>query len=78
MYSAENDRMRQMTSKKVTRLTGSDGRLVARHELASAAAVRLDEIDTQLPLLRAPPPLLRDALLFHCSAVHCSAYITPA
>jgi hypothetical protein len=69
MYSAVNDRMRQMTSEKVTHLTGSDGRLVARDELASAAAVRVDEIDTQLPVLRARHRLLRDALLFHYSAV---------
>ena len=69
MYSAVNDRMRQMTGEKVTHLTGSDGRLVTRDELGSAAAVRVDEIDTELPVLRARHRLLRDALLFHYSAV---------
>ncbi len=58
-----------MTSEKVTRLTGSDGRLMACDELAAAAAARVDEIDTQLPVLRARHRLLRDGLLFHYRAV---------
>ena len=69
MFSAVNDRMRQMTSEKLVRFTGPDGRILARDELAMVAAVRVDEINTQLPLLRARHRLLRDALLLHYSAV---------
>jgi hypothetical protein len=62
MYSSVNDRMRNMAGEKLLRLTSTDGRLLDRRELNPATAFRVNEIDTQLPLLRSRHRLLRDAL----------------
>jgi Protein of unknown function (DUF2721) len=69
MYSAVNDRMRDMTSEKLARLTSSDGGLIDLGKLGAASALRVDEIDAQLPLLRARHRILRAALQFFYGAV---------
>ncbi len=51
MYSAVNDRMREMTSEKLARFTRGDGGLLDRHQLSATAALRVDLIDAQLPRL---------------------------
>jgi hypothetical protein len=69
MYSAVNDRMRDMTREKLVRLTATDGGVVDRRQLGAASAFRVDEIDAQLPLLRARHRHLRAALQFFYSSV---------
>ena len=69
MYSAVNDRMRDMAGEKLLRLTDANGRLYERRELGTAAAFRVDAIDTQLPLLRKRHGLLRNALELHYGAI---------
>lgn len=69
MYSAVNDRMRDMTHEKLVRLTAADGGLHDRRELGAASGFRVDEIDAQLPLLRARHRHLRAALQFFYGAV---------
>jgi hypothetical protein len=68
MYSSVNDRMRDMTAEKLTRLTALDGSLVPADSLSTSAALRVALIDKQLPLLRRRHRLLRDALatLYGC------------
>jgi hypothetical protein len=69
MYSAVNDRMREMTSEKLTRFTGVDGGLLDRRELSATAALRVGQIDAQLPLLRQRHRSLRNALQLLYSAI---------
>jgi hypothetical protein len=62
MYAGVNDRMRAMASEKLSRLTGSDGDLLAEAALGPAARLRVGEIDAQLPLLVRRHRMLHDAL----------------
>ena len=69
MYSAVNDRMSEMTSEKLTRFTGGDGELLDRHQLSASAALRVGQIDAQLPFLRQRHRSLRNALQLLYSAI---------
>jgi hypothetical protein len=70
MYSAVIDRMRDMAHERLIRLTATDGGLQDRRLLGAGSAFRVDEIDAQLPLLRARHRHLRTALhLFYGSVL---------
>ena len=51
-YANIGDRIRSLSTDKLSRLTDSNGGLLSRDELGIAAMVRVDQIDEQLPLLR--------------------------
>ena len=63
MYVGVNDRMRAMSAEKLSRLTGSDGELMAETSLPAAPRERVAEIDAQLPLLLRRHRMLHDAAL---------------
>jgi hypothetical protein len=64
LYANVGDRMRSLSADKLERLSDSHGGLLSRDELGVAGMVRVDEIDTQLPMLRDRYQALHFALQF--------------
>jgi hypothetical protein len=69
VYSAINDRMRDMTRERIGILTGPEGELLEAGAIHASGAERLAEIDTQLPLMLRRHRLTRVSLLIIYAAI---------
>jgi hypothetical protein len=63
IYSAVNDRMREMTQERIAILTGPDGEVLEAGSVPPVGRERLAEIADQLPMMGRRHRLVRDAVL---------------
>lgn len=63
VYASVNDRMREMTSERLSLLSGPRGQLLSKKELSAVSQERLAEIDQQIPMILRRHRLIKDAVL---------------